>query len=106
VDAEKVLVIKKVKRYLNELTRYGINIEKAYLYGSYARSNYHKDSDIDIVIISSDFQGMRFYDWQRIAPLTEDIDVRIEPMPYRPEDFTDSDRLAVEVMANGEEIKM
>ena len=106
MDAEKVLVIEKVKRYLNELTRYGINIEKAYLYGSYARGNYHKDSDIDIVIISSDFQGMRFYDWQRIAPLTEDIDLRIEPMPYRPGDFTDSEPLAVEVMANGEEIKM
>jgi len=106
MDAQKVLVMEKVKRYLNELTRHGINIEKAYLYGSYARGNYHKDSDIDIVIISSNFQGMRFYDWQRIAPLTEDIDVRIEPMPYRPEDFTDSDPLAVEVMANGEEIKM
>jgi len=106
VDAEKVLVMEKVKRYLNELTRHGINIERAYLYGSYARGNYHKDSDIDIVIISSDFQGMRFYDWKQIVPFRRDIDVRIEPMPYRPEDFTDSDPLAVEVMANGEEIKM
>ena len=106
MDAEKVLVMEKVKRYLNELTRHGINIERAYLYGSYARGNYHKDSDIDIVIISSDFQGMRFYDWKQIVPFRRDIDVRIEPMPYRPEDFTDSDPLAVEVMANGEEIKI
>ncbi len=106
MDAGKVLVIEKVKRYLNELNRYGVKIEKAYLYGSYARGNYHKDSDIDIVIISRDFQGMRFSDWKRIAPLTENIDVRIEPMPYRPEDFTDSDPLAVEVMATGEEIKI
>lgn len=106
MDAEKVLVMEKVKRYLNELTRHGINIERAYLYGSYARGNYHKDSDIDIVIISSDFQGMRFYDWKQIVAFRRDIDVRIEPMPYRPEDFTDSDPLAVEVMANGEEIKL
>lgn len=104
MDAEKGLVIELVKRYLNELNKHGIRVEKAYLYGSYARGNYHKDSDIDIVIISKDFQGARFSDWKRIAPLTEDIDVRIEPMPYRPEDFTDSDPLAVEVMAAGEEI--
>ena len=49
---------------------------------------------------------MRFSDWKRIAPLTKNIDVRIEPTPYRPEDFTDSDPLAVEVMATGEEIKI
>jgi predicted nucleotidyltransferase len=106
MDTEKVLVLEKVKRYLNELNRRGIRVEKAYFYGSYARGNYHKDSDIDIVIISRDFQGGRFSDWQRIAPLTEDIDVRLEPIPYRPEDFTDSDPLAVEVMATGEEIKI
>jgi len=47
-----------------------------------------------------------FSDWKRVAPLTEDIDVRIEPMPYRPEDFTDSDPLAAEIMATGEEIKI
>mgnify|MGYP001111878776 CR=1 FL=1 len=106
MDSEKVLVVEKVKRYLNELNKHGINVEKAYLYGSYARGNYHKDSDIDIAIISRDFQGARFTDWGKIAPLAEDIDVRIEPMPYRPEDFTDSDPLAVEVMATGEEIKI
>lgn len=69
MDAEKVLVLEKIKRYLNELEKRGIRIEKAYLYGSYARGNYHKDSDIDIAIISKNFQGVRFYDWKRIAPL-------------------------------------
>jgi len=106
MDAGKVLVIEKVKRYLRQLNKHGINIEKACLYGSYARGNYHKDSGIDVVIISRDFQGVRFSDWERVAPLIEDIDVRIEPMPYRPEDFTDSDPLAAEIMATGEEIKI
>jgi len=106
MDAEKVLVVEKVKSYLSELNKHGITIEKAYLYGSYARGNYHKDSDIDIAIISRDFQGMRFSDWKKIVPFRRNIDVRIEPMPYRPEDFTDSDPLAVEVMATGEEIKV
>jgi hypothetical protein len=106
MDAKKVLIIKKIKKYINELKKNGFNIEKVYLYGSYAKGNYHKDSDIDIVIISKDFQGIRFYDWKRIVPFRRKIDVRIEPMPYRPEDFNEGDPLAVEIMANGEEVKI
>jgi len=104
--SKKVLIIKKIKKYINELKKHGFNIEKVYLYGSYAKGNYHKDSDIDIVIISKDFQGIRFYDWKKIVPFRRKIDVRIEPMSYRPGDFNEGDPLAVEVMANGEEIKI
>jgi len=108
MDAEKVLVIKKIRQYLNELRKHNITVEKAYLYGSYAnaKGNYHEFSDIDIAIISKDFEGRWFADRDRIVPLRRHIDVRIEPMPYRPEDFTDSDPLAVEVIATGEEIKI
>lgn len=105
MDKKKVLVLRKIKRYLNKLEKQGIHIDKVYLYGSYARGNYHSDSDIDIIIISRDFQGKRFYDWKKIVSFRRKIDSRIEPMPYRPEDFTDSDPLAVEVMSTGEEIK-
>lgn len=106
MDAKKSLVIKKVKRYLKELIKHKIRIEKAYLYGSYARGNYHKDSDIDVIIISKDFQGIGIYDWKRIIPYRRNIDVKIEPIAYKTEDFNDSDPLAVEVMATGEEIKL
>lgn len=104
MDNKKNLILKKVKRYLNELKKL-IHIEKVYLYGSYAKGNYHKDSDIDIVIISNDFSGIRFYDYKRIVPFRRKIDVRIEPMPFRPEDFTDSDPLTIEIMRTGKEIK-
>ncbi|MBT9161036.1 MAG: nucleotidyltransferase domain-containing protein [Dehalococcoidia bacterium] len=106
MDAEKVLVIKKIRQYLNELKEHNITVEKVYLYGSYAKGNYHGFSDIDIAIVSKDFEGRWFADRDRIVPLRRNIDVRIEPMPYRPEDFTDSDPLAVEAMANGEEIEI
>ena len=102
---KKNLILKKVRRYLDELKKHGVYIEKVYLYGSYAKGNYHKDSDIDIVIISNDFSGIRFYDYKRIVPFRRKIDVRIEPMPFRPEDFTDSDQLAIEIMRTGKEIR-
>lgn len=65
-----------------------------------------EDSDIDIVIISKDFQGISFLDRGKIVPLRRKIDVRIEPVPYRPEKFNEGDPLAAEVMANGEEINL
>lgn len=106
MDAAKVLAIRKVKQYLNELNEHNINVEKLYLYGSYAKGNYHEFSDIDVIMISKDFEGKWFVDRDRIVSLRRNIDVRIEPMPFRPEDFTDSDPLAVEVMATGEEIEV
>jgi len=69
VDAEKVLVIEKIKRYLNELKDHNINVEKLYLYGSYAKGNYHEFSDIDVIMISKDFEGKWFADRDRIVPL-------------------------------------
>lgn len=106
MDTQKSLVIKKVKRYLRELIKHKIRVDKAYLYGSYSRGNYHKDSDIDIIIISDDFQGIGIYDYKKIIPYRRNIDVKIEPIAYKTEDFNDSDPLAVEVMATGEEIKL
>lgn len=105
MDSEKNLAINKVKRYIRELKKHNIRIEKVYLYGSFAKNNFHRDSDIDIVIVSKDFHGIRFYDREKIVPLRRKIDVRIEPIPYRPESFNEADPLAVEVMATGEEIK-
>lgn len=69
MDAEKVLVIEKIKRYLNELKDHNINVEKLYLYGSYAKGNYHEFSDIDVIMISKDFEGKWFADRDRIVPL-------------------------------------
>ena len=49
----------KVKRILTEVKKYliesfGDKIRQVILYGSYARGDYNKDSDIDILIVVSD----------------------------------------------------
>lgn len=99
-------IIKKIKKYLETLKNNDYRIKKTYLYGSYVRGNYRKDSDIDILIISKDFTGNRFKDSLKLLKLCRGIDSRIEPMPYRPEDFNDSDPLVIEVKATGKEIKV
>ncbi|KXB01723.1 hypothetical protein AKJ44_02235 [candidate division MSBL1 archaeon SCGC-AAA261F17] len=35
-------------------------IEKALIFGSRARDDYLKESDVDILLVSSDFKGIRF----------------------------------------------
>ena len=55
-----------VKKLLDELKAANIRIEKAFLFGSHARGNPGKWSDIDVALVSPDFSGstragLRFY---------------------------------------------
>lgn len=47
-----------VGAYKEALMTLGINVERVILYGSYAKGNQREDSDIDLIIISEDFQKM------------------------------------------------
>ena len=103
--AENIDQIKSIlKQYIKIIKQHKIEIEKIYLFGSYARGTATDESDIDIAIISNDFEGDRFLDRRKIVPLRRNIDRRIEPIPFRTEDFTKSDPLALEIMTNGIEI--
>lgn len=46
--------LKELKRELIEL--YGERLRGVYLFGSYARGDFDSDSDVDILIVLSDFQ--------------------------------------------------
>lgn len=96
---------KIIRAYLKVISDNNIKIEKAYLFGSYARGTYREDSDIDIAIVSRDFSGDRFADRRRVVPLRRRIDRRLEPIPYLPEDFKENDPLVIEILKNGIEIR-
>ncbi|MBI3193389.1 MAG: nucleotidyltransferase domain-containing protein, partial [Ignavibacteriae bacterium] len=49
------------------MREHGIQVESAYLYGSYATGKPEKDSDIDIVVVSKQFTHSRFEDSVSIA---------------------------------------
>ncbi len=98
-------VLRIIKAYLKEVEKAGIRIERAYLYGSYARGEETDDSDIDIAIVSSDFSDDRFTEALRLKALRWKIDMRIEPMPISPEDFNESNPLVSEILSYGILIK-
>ena len=47
-----------VERFKQELKNLGIKAEKIILYGSYAEGNPKEYSDIDLIVISDDFQNL------------------------------------------------
>lgn len=94
-------IIRLIEKYLKELQENGITIQEAILFGSYARGNPRKESDIDIALVSDSFTGDWFDDRRSIVPLRRKIDSRIEPMPFRPEDFFNGGGFADEIKRTG-----
>ena len=85
-------IISIAKRYLElvKASNFPMQINKAYLFGSYANGNPNKDSDIDIAFIVNKWVG----DYEdAIVPiwrLRKNVDFRIEPHIIVPnEDFAD-----------------
>ena len=85
-DIHDLEIFESINNYLLKLSKY-FNIEKAYLFGSYAIGKAHKDSDIDLAIVSSSFSGNSFTDNVELGKLTWGVDTRIEPVGFTPKDF-------------------
>jgi len=96
--------IKLIRRYIKELKKNNIPIQKAFIFGSYAKGSPKEESDIDIALVSTAFTGDRFEDRRKIVPFRRKIDSRIEPMPFSPEDFQKGGMLIDEIKKTGKEI--
>jgi predicted nucleotidyltransferase len=73
-------IIDKVKTYRNlVLEDFPLEVEKVYLFGSYAKGTPHTDSDIDVAFVVSRFEGDFFQVIPPMWKLKRKVDVRIEP---------------------------
>ena len=79
-------------------------ILKVFLYGSHAKGTAGKWSDIDLALVSPDFSEDLFEERIRLMKLGLFVDERIEPSPFRPEDFNENDPLVSEINKSGIEI--
>lgn len=92
---------KTILDYLKELEDNNFPIDEAILFGSYAKGTNTEWSDIDIAVISSAFEGNRFWDKQKIRQIKAKVDYSISPLPFRPEDFDESDLFVKEILETG-----
>ncbi len=88
-------------RFVKKIRESDINIQKVYLFGSFAKGTNDEWSDIDIAVISADFSGNRFDDSIKLRMIASDIDKRIEAIPFTPGDFSINDPLAWEIASTG-----
>ena len=90
-------------KYIQFLRNQNPGMIKAYLFGSFAKGNAGRDSDIDIAIVFDDFSDS--FDMQvELMKLRRKFDIRIEPHPFRKHDFNVSNPIASDILATGVEI--
>jgi predicted nucleotidyltransferase len=63
--------LKCIGRFRAALESRGIHPAKLVLFGSYATGHFHEGSDIDVVVVSDDFNGKGY--WERIDLLSAAI---------------------------------
>lgn len=47
-----------IKQYTSKLVDLGMGVERVILFGSYAKGHPREDSDIDLIVVSKDFEKM------------------------------------------------
>ena len=89
--------------YIDSISsKYSVN--KAILFGSFAKGTNHDDSDIDIAIILNNVTDI--IDAQiDLMKLRRKIDLRIEPHPFKINDFNSSNPVVHEILKYGIIIK-
>lgn len=88
MDTKIAEMREKVIALVKNLTRW--KIEKVIIFGSRVRGDYLMDSDLDLIVVSKDFEGVRFTD--RIGEVSRYLDLwqgeyPIEILCYTPSEF-------------------
>lgn len=75
---DKGPVLSVVARFEKALAARGVKVSKIILFGSFATGTAHEGSDIDLVVVSSDFAGKDY--WARLNVLSAAIYEVLEPI--------------------------
>ena len=84
------LIMEIVQKYVEKICE-NYKIEAIILFGSYAKGTNNENSDIDIAIITDDFENDIFDEELNLMKLRRNIDTRIEPHLIRIEDYKNAE---------------
>jgi len=85
-------IITAVKNYLGKLKLAGFNVRFGVLFGSHVSGNTHQWSDIDLMVVSPEFDGIRNNeDMDRLWRIAARTDSRIEPVPCGEKQWVEDD---------------
>ncbi len=89
-------VLKSVQKYLAAVAASGITVERGIVFGSQASGQAHDWSDIDLLVVSSQFDNMKDRSAINLLwRLAARIDSRIEPIPCGSRQWREDDSSAI-----------
>ena len=98
-------VIKKVQQFTQEILSSGVPLERVILFGSYAKNKANNDSDIDVALVSTIFNGFGYEDRKHFSKINikkqfVDIETRTFASTY----FEKGDPFIAEIIQTGIEL--
>ena len=94
-----------IAKYLDLIKGKFSDIERVYLFGSYAKGKSTEDSDIDVALIFTNLDDSKRFDIQvQLMLLAAQIDSRIEPHPISHDDFASGNPFVAEIKKTGIEV--
>lgn len=93
--------LKLISSFLELLKSNKIEIEIAYLFGSYANNTATKYSDIDIAIVSDNFTGDMWEDKKILRNYRSKISWDISPIPFKKDEFENNKFVQDEIIKKG-----
>ena len=98
-------VLIKAQKFVDLVRQAGIIVSTAYVFGSWVKDKASKDSDIDVCVVSPNFGDDYIEDMVRLRKISLNVDSRIEPIPFTPQDYNDPlGTLASEIRKNSIEL--
>ena len=104
IKNDKSLTYKNINKYIEILKSNGIKVWKVYLYGSYAKNTFTKDSNIDLAIFLEKEELDGFEEDALLMKLRRNVDLRIEPHTFAKTDFDKTNPFIKEIIKHGEKI--
>ena len=102
---DKSTVLNILSRFRSVLETQGLTVNRLILFGSYADGTYKEGSDIDVVVVSDDFEGKDY--WERVNILSDaiyEIFEPIEAVAMTPEEWERGDSVVGKLARGGEVI--
>lgn len=98
-------VRKSVEDYINDVQQH-VSISKAVLFGSYAKGNHNKDSDVDLAIFSKNFRQMTSVEVNSFlfSLARKYKNVCIEPIGFDEEHLHMDNPFVKEILSTGKEL--
>jgi len=79
-------LIEKLRVFAKRLLEAEIGLRSVVLFGSYARGNWLRDSDVDVIIVADGFKNKPFYEREYVTSKLWNYDYALEPWCYTSEE--------------------